>query len=264
MELSTIISIADIVSISISLLALSVAILVFWDNRKKTRIMENQLELLQEQDAKKEIRDAIRIVGGVEESVSRLKTDIDFGDFGAIGYIGLLEQLHDSENNTIQFKAKVDSILRFRASGLESFDFFRDYFEGESREFKTDYETKAFVDFSPKLQTDYIYVKDYADEIYSILSMYEQLKKIEGTVCSIDKNLIQDILDIYLEMLNAFYDKIRSETILEFDAQIKSEQIIYELFKIVAFDKWEQTVHKMKMEILPRIYSLKKELLKML
>jgi hypothetical protein len=57
----------------LSILALISSIVVLFDNRRKTKIMNQQLGILQEQaESKKEIRNAIKTVTKVQEIISKI------------------------------------------------------------------------------------------------------------------------------------------------------------------------------------------------
>lgn len=63
----------QIVSMGLSILALISSIVVLFDNRRKTKIMNQQLGILQEQaESKKEIRNAIKTVTKVQEIISKI------------------------------------------------------------------------------------------------------------------------------------------------------------------------------------------------
>jgi hypothetical protein len=92
----------QIVTLTLSILALIVSLLVFVDNRKKTGIMEIQLKLLQEQSkSKQDTRKALEIVSELQEKIPKLGTKkYNWGDFG-IAPQRFLEMLHDSGHSRI-------------------------------------------------------------------------------------------------------------------------------------------------------------------
>lgn len=241
--------------------------LVFWDNRKKTRIMSNQLMLLQEgAESKKEIREAIRVIDNIQEKITKMVTaTYDWGDFKSV-YLKLLEKLHDSGNPIITWAVSIYSIFEYKLSDFRSFDSFRNFFEKSVREIKPHALKSPWFRFKsmPDVEIDYIYVGEYVEDLYSILVIYKQLKNAEKIVNVYDQYVIPDILEIYLKMLKSFYDTINRKTKLTISSKMKTEQMSDYLLKIVAFDLWKNCVSSMHYDVMPRLYEIKGQMLRSL
>ena len=241
--------------------------LVFWDNRKKTRIMSNQLMLLQEgAESKKEIREAIRVIDNIHEKITKMVTaTYDWGDLGIV-YLRLLEKLHDSGNPIITWEVSIYSIFEHKLSDFRSFDSFRNFFEKSAFEIELRALKKPYFRFKsmPDVDIDYIYVGEYVEDLYSILEMHKQLKNTEKIVNVYDQYVIPDILEIYLEMLKSFYDTIKRKTKLTISSKIKTEQMSDYVLKIVAFDLWKNCVSSMQNDVMPRLYEIKRQMLRSL
>lgn len=263
----------DLLSLVLAVFALLVSLLVFWDNRKKTQIMKAQLKLLQEEtEGKREIRNAIKIIDSIHDKIRGFQTAFDLGDYAWV-YIRLMERLHDSGRNILPLRIKVMAINEYKPQSFGSFDVFRKKFEKmaqmvdkgipinskgvfiEIGDVEIDFES------TPTLEVDRIHIGEYVSQIYSLFLMSNELQKIEKLVNLYDNLIIRDICDTYSDMLNSFFNAIRTEHRFKINLKMKSRQILEEPLKMIALDSWKRVVSKMQENILPRLHEIKRQLL---
>jgi len=266
-----------IVTLILSVLALVVSLLGFLDNRSKTRIlreqtednrnktviMQDQLKLLQEQsESKQDIRNAIAILGEVQERIAKFNVDkYDWGDFGRVAPQKLLEALHDSGKQSIVWDVRPYSIFGKSVGGTlfneaKSVDAFRRLFETIVPDSKADL-TIRFMS-SPKIEVNtdveiqQVLVKDYVTDIYSLVVMCERLKSVEKVVDLYDHSVISDIQKVYFRITGALYERMAKSYELEISSKIKTKELPSHLLRFVSLDIWNGCVNELR-DIIPRI-----------
>jgi len=255
------------VSLLFSILAFLVSILVFWDNRNKTKIMKNQLGLMQEQtEGKQDIRDAIKTTGEVLKTIETINIRrYDWGDFGGVSYLRLLEKLHDSGESSIKWNV---FFLQFLGDSLLkkfSFEQFRRLFEDKvseaGRELTAMFSSEPKIEASPDVEVKVIPLKDYFSDLYSVRLIEERLKSAEKIVNLYDRSLIADIDELYLKVLKSISERIQNGTELVITRKTKTSSLPDLLLTIVAFDVWIQCVDELRGNIKQRLYDIRKQML---
>ena len=275
----------EIVTLTISILALAVSILVFIDsrnktkilkdqnedNRKKTEIMESQLKLLQTQsESKQDIRNTIKIIEGIQEGITKFDpSQYNWGNFG-IASQRLLEILHDSGGQNLTWEGNPYSIFGVVAgrdeiglSTLKTFNAFKTFLETKIPKTDTDF-TIRFIS-SPKIELDSehevrdILVEDYLKDIYSLKLMIEELKKVEKVVNMYDSSLVSDMQNVYHKILNSLFDAMSRQYTLEISSKIKAKELPNQLIKFISLDVWQDCVNELK-EIKPRLFEIIRQL----
>lgn len=231
--------------------------------------MNSQLKLLQEEtESKREIREAIRVIDLLTEGIAKIDTSkYDWGDFGGISYLRLLEILHDSGRNSITWNVKIKSVFDCKLDAFPNFDSFRKVFEKTMHnnwDARIVFSSSPKIEASPNVEVDDIDIKDYSTDIYNILMVHENLKRIERIVNLFDRYLTSEVLDIYIKMLKTFYVAITDEIKLTISSEIKTEKLPYYLLNIIAFDIWQECVSNLKGNIIPRLYEVKRHMLESL
>jgi hypothetical protein len=258
------------VTLGLSLLALVIAILGFFDSRNKTKIMKSQLKLLQEQaDSKQDVRKAIEVADGIIAKIGSFDVGkYNWGDFGSFASSYLLEVLHDSGEPSVLWRVSaldifgVTTLQDSAACGVRTFDVFRRLFEEMVPKADTDF--NILFSSSPKImQTPNkelmtIFVKDYVTDIYSLGIMVVQLKSVEDTLSLYDPSLFANVEEIYLRILDALYhkltDKHRYELVIS--SKIKVKELPYQLLKFIAFDVWNECIDELRTKTRTRLYEV--------
>lgn len=276
----------EIVTLTISILALAVSILVFIDNRnktkilkdqnednrKKTEIMESQLKLLQKQsESKQDIRKTIKIIGGIQEGITKFDpSQYNWGNFGKIASQRLLEMLHDSGGQKLTWEGQPYMIFgvgagreEYGISQLKTFNAFKVFLETKIPKTDTNF-TIRFLS-SPKIELDSehelkdILVEDYLKDIYSLKLMLEELKKVEKVVNMYDSSLVSDIQSVYYKILNSLFDAMNRKYTLEISSKIKAKELPNQLIKFISLDVWQDCISRLK-EIKPRLFEITRQL----
>lgn len=279
----------SLISLVLSVLALIIALLVLREHRKKTRIMNDQLRLQQEEDEiKREIRDAMRLLDGMLGRIAKLKTMYDFGEFGSIVPLRLIEKLRDCGEDILPLRINVYEVDGCPTSSFSSFESFQDFFENKAEKFRKYMRHNAFmrallnvigkistrfkpcdqisarIRTMPEIEMNDIEIGKYMHEIYFIRWMHKELRRIEKSVNMFDRSVIPDILGIYHRMLRSIFDSVKNEHTLNISPNMESKQMLEELLKVVGLNSWRQCVSNMQNIIVPRLYDLKKQMLQSL
>jgi len=270
----------EIVTLAISILALSVSILVFIDsrnktkilkdqsedNRKKTEIMESQLKLLQKQsESKQDIRNTIKIIEGIQEGITKFDpSQYNWGNFGKIASQRLLEVLHDSGGQTLTWEGMPYAIFGVAAgksltSQMKTFNAFKAFLERKIPKKDTDFTIRFLSD--PKIELDsehelnYILVEDYLKDIYSLELMIEELKKVEKVVNMYDPSIVEDMQDVHYKILNSLFKAMGVKYKLEISSKIKVKELPNQILKSISLDVWQDCVNELK-EMKPRLFEI--------
>ncbi len=287
-----------IITLLLSITAIAISILVFIDNRNKTKIMNKQLHLLEEEskdninktkimneqllllkeqsEGKQDLRNAAKIVTNVREKIAALdRIRYDWGAFGKFASQSLLEQLHDSGSQKITWTVYPNMMFGQFTMLLDSFNKFVKFFEEKIPAMNKNPQPALFpilepiVNFSatpkieenPNVTVEKILVKDYAGAIYSVKIMHDELESIAKTINLYDNSLIEEIQKIYLKMLKAFYERTQKTSELEISTQIKAKELPEYILRIVAFDVWKQCVNELREKITPRLCEVEKRIM---
>ena len=287
-----------IITLLLSISAIAISILVFIDNRNKTKIMNKQLHLLEEQsndnlnktkimneqllllkeqsEGKQDLRNAAKKITNIRDKIAALdRIKYDWGVFGKLASQSLLEQLHDSGSQKITWKVYPNMLFGQFTMLLDSFDKFLKFFEEKIPALKKNSEPifpnslEPVVNFSstpkieetPNVPVEKIVVKDYFEAIYSLKIIHDELESIAKTVNLYDSSLIEETQKIYLKILKAFYKRTQATTELEISTQIKAKELPEYVLKILAFDIWKQCVNELQETVTPRLCEVEKRIM---
>jgi hypothetical protein len=258
------------VTLGLSLLALAISILGFFDNRSKTKIMKSQLKLLQEQaDSKQDIRKAIEVTDGIIAKIASFDVGkYDWGDFGRFASSYLLEFLHDSGEQSVVWRVSpldifdVTTLLDSAACGVRTFDVFRRLFEEKVPKADTDFTilfmSRPKIMLTPSEELSRIVVKDYVTDIYSLGIILAELKSVDNILSLYDPSLIDNVEEVYLRILEALYHRLtdRNHYELAISSKIKVKELPYQLLRFIAFDVWDECVDELKDKTRTRLFEV--------
>ena len=276
----------EIVTLTISVLALVVSILVFVDsrsktkilkeqnedNRKKTEIMENQLKLLQAQsESKQYVRETFEIIENIQGKIAKLNTaKYDWGNFDKLASQRFLEMSHDSGSPTINWKVRPYSIFRksigesYLQTDAKTFEAFKAIFETNVPKAETDFIISFLSD--PKIESSdekmitTILVKDYVKDIYSLKLILDELKKMEKVINMYDSSLVSDIEEVYGRILRCLFSVMGKDYVLEISSKIKAKELPNHLLTFICFNTWEECVKDLKEKHNLRLFDIKRRL----
>jgi hypothetical protein len=277
-----------IITLILSIIALLISILGFLDNRKKTKIledqnednrkkteiMEKQLNLLQEQsESGQDMRNAVKVVSEIQEEISDLGTEkYDWGDFGRVAPQRFLEKLHDSGEPNIfwtitplsLFGKSIGKGETTFTKNVNNFEAFKRLFAEMVPKPQTDF-TILFLSnpkimLNPNVEIDKIQVKDYVTEIYSLTVMYDNLKRVEESVNMFDSSILPDIQRIYNKALASLYGIFEGDQEIEISSKIKTKDMQSYLLRFVPLDSWENCIKELKENTRPKMLETMRHL----
>lgn len=262
------------ISIALSILAILISIFVFADNRKKTRIMTEQLKITQEQvESKKEIRNFMKTISDVQEKITKITSmSYDWGDFGFIAYLRLLETLHDSGKTIITWKVKtlwfLGEVVLESSSEWTSFDSFLKRFE----KLVSDPKTKMVIQFwsNPKLgasegvEQKEIDVRDYFRDILLLQRISDELRSNKKIIGLYDISIPDDIQEIYLKIMRIIHQRILSGYELIIKPEMKTKDISNYLLTLIGFDVWTECIQDINGQIIPRLFDMQRRMLEVI
>jgi hypothetical protein len=261
----------------LSILALLISILGFLDNRKKTKILEKQLSLLQQQsESRQDTRNALKIVTEIQGEIARLGVEkYDWGDFGRTAPLRFLEMLHDSGEQSIVWKVHLITLFGKtigKGTGtvrmledIRNFEAFETLFaemvpEPETT-FIASYISTPQIMLNPDIEIDSLQVKDFVTEIYSLAIMYQKLNSAEKIVNMYDSSILLDIKKLYTKVLRSLYEKRFGEIQeIEINSKIKTKDMKNYLLRFVSLDTWQECIKELKENIKPRLIDVMRHL----
>lgn len=284
MDVETII--LGIITLILSALALVTSILVFLDNknktkilkdqnednRKKTGIMEKQLKLLQEQsESQQDVRNALKIVGEIQERIPKLgKEKYDWGDFGRIAPQRFLEMLHDSGEPSILWQVAPlflfghsigSGKIKGDVNNFEAFEkLFTEIAPKPGTEFAIGFISIPKIMLNSDVEISKIQVKDYLLEIYTLAVLYEKLNSVEKIVNMYDSSVLPDIQKLYTKALRALFEIFGFSKDIEINSKIKTKEMPSYLLGFISLDVWQECIKELKENIRPRLIEITRHL----
>ncbi len=234
MALGTII---DIVLACLSIAALCISIFTYFDNRRRTKIIEKH------EDTKEEIRqtreilletarhfkqipkvlDNIPLVFSVD-NILRLISENDIVNLRIT--INLID-VRDYENGKIY----PQTIGNARSLQNELQRPFLKFLEGKTQQIPN---PVLELDVDPALDNNWIELGDFLEDIVKIKFYHEKLSDHYKTIESLDNSVLDDIEKSYQEIFDVFYGAVKKKSHeFQFDRQTRATEIWNALYTLI-------------------------------
>jgi hypothetical protein len=258
--------IIDIVLACISIAALCISLFTYFDNRRRTQIIEKH------EHTKEEIRQAREILLDTARHFKQLSQVMDYipWDFTVDNILRIISERNnvnlritinhidmlDDENGKI-YHQEIGNADRLQ-NRLERP--FLKFLEGKTQQVPN---PTLMLDIDPALDNDFMELGDFFKEIVQIKLYHTKLREHYKTIESFDNSVLDDIARSYKEIFDAFYEAVKRKSYeFQFDRQTRATEIRDALYNLIGVYSITHQFRYLSTNIVTRLGKITGELLK--
>lgn len=264
----------DVVTLLISLLAITIAILGYLDNRKNISIV------LKKENERRDIKDALKELTLISDLLKELPDNICFAQFDFL-ISDIVREVYENDmlELTIKFqnleflipeydrnKTKY-STIKYNGNSIAT-QSLRETIKKllvvrQNSELK--YSGNLSLNFvtHPEMTTNFVELIDILNEFIKIEDSIERLDKFDFVIENFDSALLKNIKTSYEEMLSFLADILKNEGYtIDFHKDIKPSEIEHEIYEIFNFNMILEKAEYLSTEVVNKIDELRKDLAK--
>lgn len=265
----------DIITISISLLAITIAILGYLDNRKNINIV------LKKENERRDIKDALKELTVISDLLKELPNNIYFAYLNFLSS-DILREVYENDmlELTIEFqnleftipeydKGKHKySIIKYTGNSIDTQSLRKTiqkilFEQNKSKNKYVGGLTLNFITQPDMTSTNFVDLIDILDEFVRIEDSIGRLNKFDFIIENFDSGLLKNIEISYEDMLSSLVKVLKSKPhTIDLHRDIKPSEIEHEINELFNLNKILERSKYLSTEVTSKIDTLRKDLAK--